>query len=213
MDDELPPVGETYAYAWDVLRERFPELLLAALAWIAFAVVSVVLHSGSQRLTAFLWDTLVMVPLNFGALGIYLRAARGESFEIGDLFAAFRGRWATVLGTHVIFVVLVGVGCAFFVVPGIWIASRLSFVAFLVMDEHETAMGAVRESWDRTEGHSWRIVRLWLVGLSLSVAGAVLLGVGVVPAAVWAHLAFAALYVRVTAAERGPRAEVVHSPA
>lgn len=64
------------------------------------------------------------------------------------------------------------------------------------------AMGAIRESWRRTAGHSWRIVRLWLVGLVLVAMGALLLGVGIVPAAMWAHVAFAALFVRITSADR-----------
>jgi membrane-anchored glycerophosphoryl diester phosphodiesterase (GDPDase) len=152
-----------------------------------------------------------MAPLNFGALAIYLHAARGEPFEIGDLFAAFRGAYATVLAAHVLFVVLVGAGFTLLVLPGIWIATRLSFVAFLVMDEGETASGAVRESWRRTEGHAWRILRLWIVGAVLGGVGLLLLGVGVVPAAMWAHVAFAALFVRITAADRESERAIVHS--
>jgi hypothetical protein len=211
MDDEIPSVSETYAYAWGVLRERFPELLLAALAWIAFWIPSAVLHYQQAGLPSLAYDALVLAPLNFGALRLYLLAARGESFEIGDLFAAFGGRYATAVATHVLFVVLVGAGLMAFVVPGIWIASRLSFVAFLVMDEDETATGAIRESWRRTAGHSWRIVCFGIVGLFLSIAGALLLGVGIVPAAMWAHVAFAALYVRITGAERESSTAPVHS--
>jgi hypothetical protein len=211
MDDEIPSISETYAYAWDVLRGRFPELVLAALAWIAFSIPSFVLHHESAGLSATLYDALVMAPLNFGALAIYLHAARGEPFETGDLFAAFRGSYGTVLAAHVLFVVLVGAGFMMLVLPGVWIATRLSFVAFLVMDEGETATGAVRESWRRTEGHAWRILRLWIVAAVLGALGFLLLGVGVVPAAMWAHVAFAALFVRISAADRESGRAIVHS--
>jgi membrane-anchored glycerophosphoryl diester phosphodiesterase (GDPDase) len=133
--------------------------------------------------------------------------------EAADVFAALRGPYATVIATHVLFAVLVLAGLAALVLPAIWVASRLSFVAFLVMDEGETAMGAVRESWRRTAGHSWRIVRLGLVGLVLVALGVLLLGVGIVPAAMWAHVAFAALFVRITAIDRRQYAGAVPSPA
>ena len=211
MDDEVPSISETYSYAWGVLRGRFPELLLAALAWIAFSLVSFVLHQQETRWQATLYDALVMAPLNFGALAIYLRAARGEPFEIADLFAAFRGAYPTVITAHLLFIVLVSVGFALLVLPGVWIATRLSFVAFLVMDEGATAMGAVRESWRRTEGHSWRILRLWIVGVVLVGVGLLLLGVGIVPAAMWSHVAFAALFVRITATDRESERAIVPS--
>ena len=77
-------------------------------------------------------------------------------------------------------------------------ATRLVFVGFLVVDERMDAIEAVRESWRRTDGFGGRIFVLWLLAIPISAAGLLLLGVGIVPALMWIHLAFAMLFVGVT---------------
>jgi uncharacterized membrane protein len=114
------------------------------------------------------------------------------------LFEAFRTAYVQTIIAHVLFVVLVGAGLVLVVVPGIIVATRLSFVAFLVVDEDMAAVDALRESWRRTEGFAGRIFVLWLLGLPISLVGLLLLGVGIVPALMWIHLAFALLFLGVS---------------
>src|SRR5215470_14572204 len=57
-----------------------------------------------------------------------------------------------LVGVPATFGALVGAGFVLLVVPGIWIATRLAFVGFLVVDEGLDAPDAVRESWRRTQG-------------------------------------------------------------
>jgi uncharacterized membrane protein len=170
---------------------------------------AVALRLGHRDGAAVLYHLIVLVPLNFGGLYALLRAARGHAPRVGDLFEAFRSAYAQTILTHVLFVALVGAGLVLLVVPGIIIATRLSFVAFLVMDEHLDAGPALRESWRRTLGYGGTIFLVWLLGIPISLAGALLFGVGLIPAGIWIHLAFATLFALVTAAERGEVAPVV----
>lgn len=196
-DDDVPFASEAYVMAWGRLWERFPELLPVAMVWFVFAAVEGVIHYAGIP-GASLYDLLVVVPLNFGALYVYLRAVRGEPVDPSHLFQVFRTAYWRAIGTHLLFVVLVVAGLIAFVVPGFIIAARLSFVGFLVMDEGLDPAGAIRESWRRTEGFAGRILLLWLLGIPIGLAGLLFFGVGVVPAVMWIHLAFAALFVGVT---------------
>jgi len=217
-DDDVPLTSEAYGTAWDRLRERFPELLLVAILWLVLAAPEGILHHTGSR-AAPLYNVFVTVPLNFGALYVYLRAARGEPIDPMHLFHAFRTAYVQTILTHLLFVVLVGAGLILLVVPGVIVAARLSFVAFLVVDERLDAVEAVRESWRRTEGFAGRILLLWLLGIPITLGGLLLLGVGVVPAVMWIHLAFATLFVGVTeGVDRAPddvsgRARAVYPPA
>src|SRR5262245_22438831 len=101
-DDRIPTAGAAYGYAWGVLLTRFPELLLAALAWLAFAAPSGFLHRAGMGVPALLYDTFVMVPLNFGALYVCLRAVRGQGVGLEHLFAPFGPGYPQILVTHVL---------------------------------------------------------------------------------------------------------------
>lgn len=205
MDDfDFPTVTETYGHAWSLLWERFPELLLAALVWMAVAVPGGILHHAQADGLTALYYTFVTVPLNFGALYVYLRAARGEPIELAHLFEAFRTAYMQTVLAHLLFVALVGMGLVLLVVPGIVIATRLAFVGFLVVDEHRTAADAVRESWRRTESFAGRIFLIWLLGIPITIAGLAVFGVGIVPALMWINLTFAALFVGVSAGVGAP---------
>ncbi|HXJ35122.1 MAG TPA: hypothetical protein VMS22_13910 [Candidatus Eisenbacteria bacterium] len=197
-DPEVPTATEAYGYAWSPLWSRFPELLLAALLWTVIAAPGGILHKIGAVPLAFAYHTLVTVPLTFGALYVYLRAARGEAIRPAHLFEAFRSCYVQTIFAHVLFVTLVGMGLVLLVVPGLFIATRLAFVGFLVVDEAMDAPTAVRESWRRTEGIAGRIFLVWLLGIPLGVAGLALFGVGFVPAVMWIHLAFAVLFVAAT---------------
>jgi uncharacterized membrane protein len=205
-DVDTPTATEVYRFAWHPLKAYFPELFLVALVWTAFAIPSGAMHHAHHPGIAALYDLLVMVPLNFGGLYVYLRAARAETPRVGDLFEGFRSAYRRTILAHILFMALVGLGLVLLVVPGIIVATRLAFVGFLVVDERLDAPSAVRESWRRTRGHAGTIFLVWLLGLPLLLAGLVLLGVGIIPAVMWIHLAFATLFAGVTASEPGTAA-------
>jgi hypothetical protein len=204
-----PTVEESYAYAWRMLWQRFPELLIVALMWMVVTVPAAVLHHSDARIASHLYHFLVVVPLDFGGLYVYWLAARGEPIRPADLFQAFRTAYVQTLLAHILFVVLVGGGLVLLVVPGLWIAARLSFVGFLVMGERLDAIEAVSESWRRTQGLAGRIWLFWLCVLPIALAGLLAFGVGIVPAMMWLHLAFAAFFVGVSAGAmpRAPEAQ------
>lgn len=195
-----PGAVEAYAAAWPHLKRCFLELLLLAVVWL---VVSA--PSGWFRHSLFgaAYDVAVLGPVGFGAMYAFLRAARGAVPEAGDLFEPFRRDYLQVVLAGLLVSVLIGIGFLLLVIPGIVALVRLAWVPYIVMDENMEAVAAVRASWERTRGYSWTILGIILLAIPILLLGLVLLGVGVIPALMWVHLASAGLYATV---EPGGRA-------
>lgn len=198
-----PSVTDAYGFAWSELKRAFLELFLIGVVWLLVAAVSGYLRG---RLIGLIYEVLVMGPVSFGGMYAYLRAARGETPDVGDLFAAFRGDyWQAVLAS-ILLHAIVAIGTMLLVVPGIIAAVRLSWAPYLVIDEKQDAVTAIRESWERTRGHGWTIFGIWLLAIPILLVGAILLVVGVIPALMWAHLATACYFAAIATRERAARA-------
>lgn len=197
-----PSASEAYAQAWDVLKRCFLELLLLAVVW---ALLSAPSGWFRESLVGSAYHVLVLGPVGFGGMYAFLRAVRGGTPEIGDLFVAFRGDYVQVVLASLLMGVLISIGFVLLVIPGFIAIVRLAWVPYLVTDEHLDAVGAVRESWERTRGHGWTIFGIFLLAIPIVLIGLVLLVVGVIPALMLAQLASAALYADVTARIGTPR--------
>jgi hypothetical protein len=198
-----PSASEAYGYAWGELKRCFLELLLLAVVW---ALLSAPSGWFRESLVGTAYHVLVLGPVGFGGMYAFLRAARGGTPEIGDLFVAFRGDYVQVVLASLLMGVLISIGFVLLVVPGVIVTVRLAWVPYLVTDEHLDAVAAVRASWERTRGHGWTIFGIFLLAIPIVAVGLVLLVVGVIPALMWVQLASAVLYAAVTTRERAARA-------
>lgn len=204
-----PSASEAYAQGWQVLKRCFLELLLLAVVW---ALLSAPSGWFRESLLGTAYHVLVLGPVGFGGMYAFLRAVRGGTPEIGDLFVAFRGDYVQAVLASLLMGVLIAIGFVLLVIPGFVAIVRLAWVPFLVTDEHLDAVAAVRESWERTRGHGWTICGIFLLSIPIVLIGLVLLVVGVIPALMWVQLASAVLYADVTDRGRASRAVVPAQP-
>ena len=200
-----PTLSGSYGHAWRQLWPNFWRLFLIGLVGVVvFYVPTGILGAlgksfGLFGLLAFVYELLVGIPLVYGAAYAVLHAARGQTPEVGDLFVPFERCYGASIGAALLTAVLTGLASILFLIPGIIVGIRLTFVPFLVVDEGYAPMAAVRESWRRTRGFSWTIFGMELLGILVSLVGVIIFVVGIIPAAMWIYLSFAALFVAVTA--------------
>jgi uncharacterized membrane protein len=109
------------------------------------------------------------------------------------MFMAFQNIWNVVIA-NILVSVIIGIGIALLIVPGIIFACRLAFVSYLVMDQKMEAMEAIKKSWAMTKGYSWTIFGMAFMSFFIAIAGLICLGVGILPAIIWIASAFASLY-------------------
>jgi hypothetical protein len=197
-----PTVGGVYSHGWNILKADFWTLLLIGfVAWLLTFVIGSALGraSGGSQFLSFVYQLLVGSPIGFGAAYAWLRAVRGTRPEVGDLFMPFQRCYVSAVIAGLLTEIIIAVGFILLIVPGIILAVRLSFVAFLVVDEGRGPVEALSESWRRTSGYSWTILGAALLAILIVIVGLILLVVGSIPATMLVYLAFASLYAAVTA--------------
>jgi hypothetical protein len=209
----LPPptVGASYAHAWEMLKRFWPQLLLISLMLFTIVGIGALIELVWDRnenaaavgsVIQFFYNLLVAGPFQLGALYAFLRAVRGERPHVDDLFAAFRRNYWSAVVAPVLASLLTFAGLFLLVVPGIYLAVRLAFVGFLVVDEGLNATEALAESWRRTQGRFWAMLGGGVLGVFAIWVGVILLIVGMIPAAMWVGLAYATYYASASRAQR-----------
>jgi len=153
-----PTAGSAYSYGWGRMKKFFLDLFLITLivgvVWLPLAMIQGLDGRGTAggailQIFAFVYLLLLIHPINYGAAFVFLKAARDEQFEVSDMFLSFQNYMNVVLAA-LLKGAIVGIGMAFFVVPGIIFACKLAFVKYLVMDRKMDPVEAVKESWRMT---------------------------------------------------------------
>jgi hypothetical protein len=199
---EPPSTIGVYQRSWSALKKYFVELLVITILWGVLSLPTGFSDGSFAQFVVTAYQVLVLGPLSFGGLYAMLTAARDRRPEVGLLFVAFqRCYWPSVLANFLLSVALM-VGFALLILPGIFLAVRLAFVPYLVVDEDLDPVAAFRESWRRTAPVGWTLLGAMLLAVPIVMAGLLLLVVGVIPALVWTSLAFARLFLEATELDR-----------
>ncbi|MEK7106211.1 MAG: hypothetical protein AAB895_02535 [Patescibacteria group bacterium] len=85
-----------------------------------------------------------------------------------------------MLGLTILTVLMVLGGFILLIIPGIWIAFRLSVANFAFLDKGQGVRKSLRSSWDMTKGGAfWTAVLVAIVSGALYLVGIILFGVGI----------------------------------
>ena len=214
-----PLVGSVLGYGWDTMGNYFLRLFLIVLiVGVANIPLSILEAAGESeaalvflQIFALAYLLFVMVPLRYGAALLFLKTTRNTSFEIKELFNAFYNYYMNVVLAGLLTGAIIGIGIFLLVVPGIIFACRLAFVPYLVMDKKLDPVKAVEESWRLTKGYGWRIFGLGLLSFLITIAGLIVMFVGVLVSLMWINASFAAMYQAVLE-ERGEYVEIPEKP-
>ncbi|MDG2306194.1 MAG: hypothetical protein P8R42_16390 [Candidatus Binatia bacterium] len=218
-EDEGPSVLGSYAHAWGTLKAMPGRLILMLFLFAVLQLPAYADFGGAfGSLVGNLYRLLVLGPLTFGLSYCFLIAIRGNTPEVGDLFAPFqRAYTSAVAASFLLPVVLViaslpmigALGIVFLgdepspiltvaastlVALPIFAAVRLSFVPYLLIEEGLGPIDVLGESWARTQPVQMPILGVEMLSAALLAIGLALLVVGAVPAMILAGLAIATIY-------------------
>jgi uncharacterized membrane protein len=197
----VPGVGSSYSNGWRQLWKYFLELLLIGIigaligvpAGISGWTQGVIPAVSVLSILGFAYSILIVGPVDYGVSFAYLKAAREDKIEIKDMFEAFQNYLNAVLANILVSVIVI-LGLAFLIIPGIIFACKLAFTPYLVVDRKMEVMEAIKESWRMTNGHAWTVFLIALLAIPISIAGLMVFGVGFIVSLMWITLAFASLY-------------------
>lgn len=204
-----PGVGAAYGFGWERMFKYFLDLLLITIIvtviWIPLGIIDSLdgretAAAAILQIFALAYWFLLFNPIDYGAAFVFLKAVRGESFEVKDLFFAFQHYWNVVLA-ELLATAIVVIGLFLLIVPGIIFACKLAFVKYLVLDKKLDPVKAVKESWRMTKGHAWQIFFIGLLAIPIMILGLILMIVGTIPATMWIRCSFASMYFAVSSRE------------
>lgn len=83
------------------------------------------------------------------------------------------------LAAYILYVIMISIGFALFVIPGFYLALRLQFFVASMVDENTGIIGSLKRSWEITKRQTFSLFLLMLVMTGLCIIGIIALGVGV----------------------------------
>lgn len=176
-------VGEALKVGWEKTKSNF-------LLWVAMLATTVVINmiiswfqdqagDGVVTLIIGLIGYVVGATIELGILAVALQLIDNRPATYTDIFSMYPyvGRFliATILGGFMIVL-----GLIVFIIPGIYIALRLSQTGFIIADWKLSAIPALKKSWEITRGQTLQLFFLCLVIMVLNVAGAIFFLIGLV---------------------------------
>jgi uncharacterized membrane protein len=202
-----PTVGDAYSHGWKTIWKYFLELFLIGLLLF---IISIPVNAFSFLIDdysnwagivvfvfiSFAYGVLVLGPLQFGMYYCYLKAARGENLQVGDLFV-IKENYINIMLAALLTNIIIGIGVMMLIIPGIIFACKLAFVPYLVIDKKMDAIKALQTSWKMTDGYAMNIFVMGLLAIFIAIGGFIAFVVGVIVAAMWIYASFASLYYSV----------------
>ena len=192
-------VGEMLDAGFRLFRARFWTLILCVLVPVAPLTIVATAVQASVDPNAFdidttesvdggtaLAGTLVASLIQFAAAALAIAACfkvisaayLGEQAGVAESLRYALGRLLPLIIAYFLVVIIVVLGLLALIIPGIWLAVKLSMVFPAVVFEREGPFGAIGRSWSLTSGNWWRVfATLLVVFLITTVLQLVLSGV------------------------------------
>ncbi len=206
--------GSAYGFGWDRMKKFFLDLFLitviVGVVWIPLGMITSL--DGRETIGGVILNLfglafwlLLLDPIDYGSAFVFLKAVRGDKFEVKDIFLPFENieRYLNVILAEILKSAIVGIGMFLLIVPGIIFACKLAFVKYLVLDRNMGPVEAVKESWNMTKGYAVDIFLLGLIAIPLAIAGFICFVVGLIPVIMWIRCAFASMYYAVSKVGEG----------
>jgi uncharacterized membrane protein len=192
-------MGEAIRFGWETFKKEIGFILGIEIAAL-FAEGVVTVGSGwMERIGGFhewamsLAYFVVTMIIQLGAIKIALKYRDGEKVEFANLFDSF-DTLPVFMVCAVITAFLVGVGMLFLLIPGIFLAVKLWFCGFVVVDEKKTPIDAIRRGYRLTDGYGLELFLFGMLLFGINLLGVLCVGIGLFVSLPVSYLAAAHIY-------------------
>jgi uncharacterized membrane protein len=83
------------------------------------------------------------------------------------------------LAAYIIVLIILLIGFALLIIPGIYLTIRLQFFSAFIVDEDCGAVESLKRSWEITKGQEWPLFLLILTMIGIILIGCILFGIGI----------------------------------
>lgn len=174
--------------AWSKTKEN---------AWFLFCVflIAVVIMWATKFLPVIGSLISIFIGISVTAVSIVIASDRTPSYE--DLIKSFRNYKITLhyILASILYAIIIVLGLIVFILPGIYLAIRLGFYKFLIIEnENLKVVDSLKESMKMTDGHFWKILGFMAMLIIINVLGAIPFGLGLIVTIPVSIIASAVLY-------------------
>ncbi len=168
------PLGNYIKIGWEVFKQ-YPG------GFIGFALVNAAIHLILEVIPWFgmLASTLILLPLIMGNFTVSAKLLQGQSPTFGDFFAGFNFLLPLTL-LLIVSSLLTAIGLMLLVIPGIYLAVGYTFASFLVIDRRLDFWPAMELSRRKVNPIWFSLFAFTLLLTVINLAGALLLGLGLI---------------------------------
>jgi phage FluMu protein Com len=135
--------------------------------------------------------------ITIGQIRCFLRVARGQPVEYGEIFSG--GPWLLrIIGASILYGLMVLGGVLLLIVPGIILALMFGQYYYLIVDRDMGVMDSLKTAKQITDGNKLTLFLMALVCFGLTLAGLLVLCVGVLAVAPYIALLQVMAYLTMT---------------
>ncbi len=189
-------IEESLKFGWEKTKAHSLILFQVLITIIAvnFAFSFAFDRFDETPLGFFVWvvSTVAMITLETGFALIVLKLVRSQAAAYKEIIPSFDLVWRAILSSALTALFVLG-GFLLLIIPGIYIALRLSMVNFAVIDGAKV-MESLRQSGRLTDGHKWHLLGFFVVMTLINIVGFLFLIVGLLVTIPVTMLAYAHIY-------------------
>jgi uncharacterized membrane protein len=217
-------LGDIFRRTWSIFKEQWGACLVGWLIFFALTlVISYGLAFGGMLFGRFVFGPreaaafshvgnvvaqLVLIWLGIGMAIYFLKIARGQPAEIGDLFSGGPYYLRIFLAT-LLFLVVFYVGLALCIVPGVILGLMFSQYYYLVLDRRLPVFDAFRQSKELMKGNKMTLFLIGLAALGIFIIAMIPCCLGLFVVGPWFSLMAPVVYLAVTGQPTAPEKETL----
>lgn len=168
-------IGDYFSRSWKLVQENF---------WLLVGATAVALVMGSALgfvpVLGIPAAVLLTLVIQGGLHWLFLQRLRGKPADMGEVFAGFRLAFVPLLLAGIVVHVLVAIGLALCVAPGLYLlVSWRMFVPLLILDKGLEFWPAMELSRKVVTRHWWPCFGLFLLAGLVGLLGTLAFGIGI----------------------------------
>jgi len=181
-------LGQCFKTGWGLFKQ-YPG------GFVGFCLLNIFIQAALNRIPylGVAASAVASTPLFMGNFIVSAKLLQGQTPAFGDFFAGFR-YFLPLLLLLLVSGVFIGIGMVLLIIPGIYLAVAYIFASYLVVDRRLDFWPAMELSRHTVNPHWFGYFAFMLLLLLLNLAGALLLGLGLLVTIPVSFCAVAALY-------------------
>ncbi len=188
--------------SWELVKKNAKFIALLMVAFVVYQIVQGVVQGffgeGILASLVSLGFTVLTLFFQIGFIKIILKLIDGHKAEISELWA-YPQYLLRMIGASIIYGIIVMLGFILLIIPGIYLALRLQFYSYYIVDKNAGALDSLRMSWKATDKNVINIFLFMLLIIGINILGALALLVGLLITIPVSFIAVTLLYRKLSA--------------